>query len=287
MAFDEHPLAKIHFERNQITRADWEAFAGHRQSISERLLVASSGRRDPTLCVLGAGNGNDLDLSLLVERFQQITLVDLDDSALSHCLSKQSEAVARQIRLEPRVDLSGILNELDSMRTDPAKIDLAIERMNDQTEMGKTYDVAVSTCLLTQMIDSVVLSLGVDHPRFVDLVYAVRDHHLRLLCRLTKPGGTGLIVTDFVSSDTLPGLFSTSDEQLASLLGQAIGAGNFFTGTKPGDLLSRLQTEAVTKTPLAGSEIHAPWRWHLGDRVFAVCAISFQKPRYRWRAPES
>ncbi|MFK8113607.1 MAG: hypothetical protein AB8B91_15505 [Rubripirellula sp.] len=278
MSFDHQPLAKVHFERNQITRADWEAFAGHRQSVSERLLSAGSGREQPSLCVLGAGNGNDLDLPLLVEHFQEITLVDLDRSALSHCLSTQSEVVARKIKLESGVDLSGILDQLDSMRTDSALIDLAIERMNDQAEEAQTYDVVASTCLLTQMIDSVVSSLGADHPRFVDLVYALRDYHLRLLCRLTRPGGTGLIVTDFVSSDTLPGLFAVPDQQLTSLLGQAIASGNFFTGAKPSHLLSRLQTETVTETPLVETEIHSPWRWRLGSRVFAVCAVSFRKP---------
>ena len=276
--FHENPLARIHFDRNQVTRADWEIFAAHRQSITECLLSAGAGREQPTLCVLGAGNGNDLDLPQLAKHFREITLVDLDDSALSYSLSKQSEEVARRIRLKPGIDLSGILNGLDSMRTDESVIDAAIERMSELAEEAKTFDVVVSTCLLTQMIDSVAGSLGPDHPRFVELIHALRDHHLRMLCRLTMPGGIGWIITDFVSSDTLPSLSTVPDQQLKSLLGHALAQGNFFTGAKPGDLLSRLQSESVAETRLKDIAIRAPWRWHLGNRVFAVCAISFRKP---------
>jgi hypothetical protein len=40
---------------------------------------------------LGAGAGNDIDLSSLLLRYRKITLVDLDPDALKHWLSSQLE----------------------------------------------------------------------------------------------------------------------------------------------------------------------------------------------------
>jgi len=52
------------------------------------------------------------------------------------------------------------------------------------------YKVALkvaSTCVLSQLIEVVIQSVGVAHPRFLELVQAVRIGHLRLLMHLVAP----------------------------------------------------------------------------------------------------
>ena len=72
-----HRLASQQARFNRSTRDHWPHFASHRDWI-ERLLVADGLGGGGRLCVLGAGNCNDLDLPALAEAFDEIHLVDLD-----------------------------------------------------------------------------------------------------------------------------------------------------------------------------------------------------------------
>lgn len=276
---DPSPLATVHFDRNRITRGDWDAFAPHRARVTE-LIATAGGNRGRTLCILGAGNGNDFDLTLLAPRFDQITLVDLDDEALDHCLASQPADVAARIRVFAGVDLSGILDLLDHSHDEPLtpeRIDEAIEHARRaSTPSGlANYDVVASTCLLTQMIDSVATAIGADHPRFADVSLAVRDGHLKRIVEMTASSGTALLMTDFVSSDTLGELATVPEEQLESLVARAINAGNFFTGVNPAVLLHRLKADSSLDP--AGIGLYPPWRWQMGDRIYAVCAVAARK----------
>lgn len=260
MSRDPDPLAETHFQRNRVTRGDWDDFASHRERVTEAILAAGDG----TLCVLGAGNGNDLDLARLSDHFDRITLVDLDSEALDHCLASQGKEISERITTVAGVDLSGILDSLGDGMVE------TIGRAGHPTGLNLAkHDVVVSTCLLTQMIDSVANAIGPDDPRFVELVLALRDGHLQLLLDLTHSGGTALLITDLVSSSTLPQLAGVPEEQLESLLARAIADRNFFTGVNPG-VLARQFGLLGGGTP----EIHRPWRWMMGNRTYAVCAIS-------------
>ncbi len=66
------------------------------------------------------------------------------------------------------------------------------------------FDVVASTCLLSQLVGNAFHSVGEGHPRFLDLVRAIRLAHLRLMTGLRRAGGTAVLVTDLVSSDTFP-----------------------------------------------------------------------------------
>jgi hypothetical protein len=247
LTFDQHPLAKVHFDRNRLTRGDWQPFAKHRQRVSELLMNAAGSHGEPTLCVLGAGNGNDLDLSLLSQRYRRITLVDIDRLALENCLARQVNEVQQRIELIGDVDLSGLLAPLE------------------RTFGG--FDVVASTCLLTQLIDMIAPEGSTD-AGYVERVLAVRDQHLKLICDSIVSGGSGLLITDFVSSDTLPQLLTVGDDALEAVLAVAINQRNFFTGANPAVLAERLGgiSHGVAK-------LTSPWRWQLGNRVYAVCAI--------------
>lgn len=276
-------LAKAQLEHNRITRDDWQTFAPHRMRMTELLLsVACSDH--PSLCILGAGNGNDIDLSLLTDHFERITLVDLDGEALDHCLARQPPGIAARIELIAGADLSGILALLDTETARPLssqQVQEAAARARHPRPGARMtqYDVVASCCLLTQMIDAVVQRLGPDHPQFAALALAVRDGHLKLLGELTAAGGTGLLITDFVSSDTLPELLTVPETQLEHLLVEAINGGNFFTGANPAVLAQRLAEEfsGSSRPHNQHVQLHPPWKWQMGNRCYGVCAVAMTK----------
>ncbi|MGH2690081.1 MAG: hypothetical protein ACRDKW_14940 [Actinomycetota bacterium] len=78
-----------------------------------------------------------------------------------------------------------------------------------------------------------------------------------------------MLVTDFVSSDTVPGLSAyadLTDEHIADL----VSAGNFFTGCNP-YLLQRV----LQALPAVAAVVPArPWVWQIGaQRSYAVAAL--------------
>ena len=87
-----------HLQRNLSTRDCWDGYAHHRSVVTELLVRASSSDKS-SLCVLGAGNCNDLDLQQLQHNFSEIHLVDLDDEAISEGV--KSAIAGRAIEAEP------------------------------------------------------------------------------------------------------------------------------------------------------------------------------------------
>ncbi|MFD0587773.1 hypothetical protein ACFQZE_07145 [Paenibacillus sp. GCM10027627] len=62
------------------------------------------------LLLLGAGNGNDIDISFFEEIFNKITIVDIDETALDHLLSKVKYPEKFKKKL---MDLSGVTSQVD------------------------------------------------------------------------------------------------------------------------------------------------------------------------------
>jgi hypothetical protein len=110
------------------------------------------------------------------------------------------------------------------------------------------------------------------HPRFFELVSAVRSRHVRLLADLTAPGGRCALVTDIVSSLTYPPLRQTSPEALPGTLQRLIAAGNFFTGLNPAMVRRVFLEDPLCAGLLTDVTITPPWLWDLGPRVYAVFA---------------
>lgn len=276
--------ATIHFDRNRQSRGDWDGFAQHRTHVTaliqavgrRRDVVAASDRHE--LVILGIGNGNDIDLESVVGRYDSTTLVDLDDEAVTHCRSRLPIEVTEKINLVTPIDLTGMLEQMPMHGAEPMPWNetdwdrwLALAR--DPQPVGVPLgDVVISTCLLSQMLDSVVGWLPPSHPRLAEAMLAVRDGHLRLLTRLTRTGGTSVLITDFVSSDTLPALGDVAAERMPMMIQQAVESRNFFTGLHPGVLVQRLSFPTTDRA--AATAVHGPWRWKLGPRTFAVAAIS-------------
>jgi hypothetical protein len=139
-------------------------------------------------------------------------------------------------------------------------------------------DVALSACLLTQLIDTADQD-GLDGHGLL----AVRNAHLRLIRDLARGGGVGVLVTDVVSSETLPELNTSGVQQLQSLLVNSVNEGNFFTGTNPFAIARSLATDCGIHP--SRILIMPPWLWQLQKRAYLVCGTAFQTSELRRNSP--
>lgn len=275
---------------NANTRSQWEHFENHRQHTTQTICDATKylplNRAEPSIAVLGAGNGNDLELETIAKSYSKIHLFDFDPTALEHLKSKQlssSDSLSSSVVIEPPVDLSGISAELDNLPsklTESWVLNLADKARQVQNVLpDRQFDVVVSTSLTTQLLAGIVNSMGDDSAYKNFMMLATRDGHLKLMDNLICPGGAGVLITDFVSSDTLPEL-ATADtaESVLATARKAIDERNFFTGANPWAIKDAL-AKLIVEDPFGPWNISPPWRWQIGGaRFYLVTAISFSKP---------
>ena len=79
-----------------------------------RLLVEARREAGRSLCILGPGNGNDIELARLAREFERVTLVDLDQAAVARAVGRLDKDGVRRVKQFSPVDLSGILPVLES-----------------------------------------------------------------------------------------------------------------------------------------------------------------------------
>src|SRR5262249_39235796 len=141
-----------------------------------------------------------------------------------------------------------------------------------------TFDVAASTCILTQLIDAVYMALPTGDPRSVELLMAVRDRHLEMILELLNPGGVGVLVTDFVVAEAGRELAPLGELLLApSSASSGMRQQEFFVGTDPfeiRDYYKRLRGPGPTAEDV---RVRGPWRWEVGNRVVGVCGVMFRR----------
>lgn len=303
-------MVNLHQDHNRRSAQMFEDFSMHREMMSgviQQCLDAlpQASNRDPgesgklpTLTVWGAGNTNDLDLPAICARFEIVQLIDLDLESLQRASQRPdlSDADRAKLRLVGNCDSTGLLPQLASLAkgsgdvaSDPTAsfiADAAQARPRilpaGDADILKT-DVVVSACMLSQLIDSVFKTLGDDFERVNDVVLAVRDNHLRMLLDAVDGGSVVALVTDFVSSDTLPELNKEMPSQeFVDMAVGALNAKNFFTGTNPAALQQRLYALHDDRKGFAGAETGKlkvvttqPWRWKFGERSFATIALVF------------
>lgn len=269
--------------RNREARLGWDLYQGHRERVTQRLINSAS-QPGQTLCVLGAGNCNDVDLQRLRQHFSLIHLIDLDAEALAAGCEQQGIAADPAVVQQGGIDVTNLATRLQAWKPDqtipPHEVQGALldAMARPLPELPtEQFDVVVSVGLLTQLIEMVMLTLGPQHPQFLELMTAVRLRHLRLLLELTKPGGTAWIIFEVVSSMTCPELLHTSAAELWPLLKNAIDQHNFFTGANPAVINQIFLRDPELKAAIAKFEFLPPWLWHFFSRTYAVCAFAVQK----------
>lgn len=268
--------------RRNLARDDqWELSSCHRRNVTDRITALAAGRGG-RLCVLGAGNSNDLDLPELVGAYKNVHLVDIDGDALARGAARQL-ATPETVCLHGGIDLTGVWHSLaalpeESVGSGVGLDDLIVRAANpDLTGLPGPFDAVVSVGLISQLIEGVVMAAAETIPRYMELLLSVRSGHLRLLARLTAPGGLGLLITDFVSSATVPELPNTADADLGQLAERLAAAGNFFHGLNPLFLPTLFQQDPLLASLIAATTHRGYWLWHQRNRTYAVLAIEFQR----------
>ena len=263
--------------QNEASRQRWDRYRPHRERVT-RLLVdsaATNGR----LCVLGAGNCNDIDLRALLGRFQQIDLVDLDHDALKFGVSRQGYESSDQVAIHGDVDVTSIADRLASWTPEHSPPDAELDAClrvcasHPPLDLPAPFDSVASVCLLTQLLDSIVMTLGEGHPRYLEMVMRIRARHLQLLLELVGPGGTAVLVAEIVSSATFPDLPQIPEPHLRKTAIQLIEQRNFFTGMNPFVIRALFESDARLAPAVQRVEIVDPWLWNFGPRVYLVCAF--------------
>ena len=74
---------------NRETLDFWRLYRSHREAVAD-LISRTPQPGSASLCILGAGNCNDLDLVRFTSRFAQVHLVDLDRQAMDKGVQRQS-----------------------------------------------------------------------------------------------------------------------------------------------------------------------------------------------------
>jgi len=263
---------------NAGSRGQWSGFEGHRREVSA--LLGPEGRPGISrLCVLGAGNGNDLDLPALLASHREVHLVDLDPTALDHAAGHQAVAGTPALRCFGGLDLTGLLDAIagwsPTTPIGPRDLEALVEWPARRVGLALPgpYDVVASTCLLSPLIGNASVALGERHPRFEAVVGAIRLGHLRLLAGLTAPGGTSVLISDVTSTDHHPTLASAPDASLPSLLARLCREGGLIRGVNPAEVIAAIRGDPALSARVAGLEPVRPWRWRLFAREYLVWAV--------------
>ena len=100
----------------------WDRYAAHRAHVMDHLTRGQQGG-NRRLCVLGAGNCNDVDLPALLSAFREVHLVDLDGDALRGAAMRQACQTQRGLH-QHIADVTGIADQLGrwpTVSTPPAQ----------------------------------------------------------------------------------------------------------------------------------------------------------------------
>lgn len=268
---------------NRSTRGQWALYASHRQELERLLVPARVGGR---VCVLGAGNCNDLDLPWMTQVFSQIVLVDIDGDALSRAVKFQKVDTSPRIRLHGGFDLTAIATQLGtwpSRSPTAAQVDACVAQSNADTsaaaaQLEGPFDVVLSPCVLSQLITPLRDHLGEGQPGFAPLLAAMRARHLRLMFDLLAPGGKGIFACDLFSSAVRPELPRIHKDRLADVMKTMLASGRFFSGLDPASIAAVLERHPALARQAAKLTPHPPWLWHLGlGKSYLVYALTFQK----------
>lgn len=257
---------------------NWQRFAPHRQRLMQ--LVESAGASGK-LAVFGAGNAADLELAWLLERFDEVHLVDLDGAALERARVRH-EVDSERLILRSETDLSGLLDHLDDWGEafpEPAELGRAAVQAASQlsSRLGK-FDVTLSTCVLSQLGLPFRRAWVAPRTTWSHLMSAITSVHMATLAGTTA--GRSILVADVASSQRLPALDQLQGAgtvELEAFVAEQQRAGALALSPDPRSLLAWLSAPGLAKL-VADPRVSAPWLWDLGDVRQLVYAVTFHHP---------
>jgi hypothetical protein len=275
-------LAANQAKYNLSTRDHWDHFAQHRRQVTDLLApgeLAPRGR----LCVLGAGNCNDLEIPRLLETFSRIDLVDIDGDALNAAVARQGVQAEPRVRLHGGVDLTAVAPQMAQWPTSspgPLRFRQVLRTLETAPlpDIGGPFDVILSPCVLSQICLYASDSLGRTHPRRRELREAIRRRHLRQMVEWLAPGGTGLLVIDLATTQNLGSLVHTHHNRLEEVASRTVARANHFPGLDPESLRAAMLQDARLNGLVSSIQQIPPWLWTLGPaKSFLVYALRFRR----------
>ena len=269
---------------NESATGHEASFAAHRARLTREILARAPASGLGRLCLLGAGNANDVDLPALAPRFAEIHLVDLDPDAVARAIARVPPPHRSQLVPHVPLDVSGLFDLLEGWSTvppDPAALDgvvaAAVARVAGA--LPGPFDVVVSCSLLTQLQLVLLQVVGDASPRFDDLRTAVNRTHVRALGALLAPGGVALLVTDLTSSEIHPPLVHLDpDADLDRLMSDLLAAGSFIHAAHPGQLSAEMRRDPALKQAFVVRFPIGPWIWRNGPtQALLVYALEIRR----------
>lgn len=261
--------------------------AGHRERLTALILEQAPAGGSGRLCLLGAGNTNDVDLSRLLGAFREVHLADIDREALGRAVARLTDAERARVHLHAPLDLSGMFDDFDGWRASAARLggDAAERAAAVRAAAGRVaarlpgpFETVVSCCILTQIQLSLLELVGDRDPAFPVLRAALSAIHVRTLAALIAPRGTGLLATDMTSSATYPLDTLPPDTDLAKLFDDLLAAGNIIYVSHPGLLSAEVRRDPELSAALTVRFPLGPWLWQNGpDLTYLVYALELKR----------
>ncbi|HEY5377762.1 MAG TPA: hypothetical protein VIK01_28975 [Polyangiaceae bacterium] len=275
----EQRMRQAQREMNRRAPDAWDWYAPHRRRVMDELP-----RHSGTLCVFGAGNCADIDLEYLAKRFSEVHLVDLDGEAIERSRDRQSQAVRDRIVLHPNLDLSGFLDRLDAGPENfPQGAELGqsvlLAARGLIQSLGRTFDVTLSTCVLSQLALSYQEAWVVSEATSSSVVAATTALHLATLVGSTRSGGAGFMAFDVLSSDDLPALSDFRERpatELQAFVESAINQHEIALNPDPASLRAQLSSSGLGSL-LASSRLTLPWLWNIKSAQQLVYGLGFER----------
>lgn len=256
----------------------WQRYAPHRHRLMQLVEAAGTAGK---LAVFGAGNASDLELPWLVERFDEVHLIDLDQQALERARARHAVRWPERLFLHGGVDLSGLLAQLDGWGEsfpEPAELGAAALAAAGQLarQLGE-FDVTLSTCVLSQLGLPFRRAWVTSRTAWAHLSSAIMGAHLATLVATTKR--VGILVCDVQTTERAPGLDDYRARpcaELAEFVAGQVQRGALGLNPDPRSLLEWLSAPGL-RGLVTGASVEGPWLWDLGEVRQLVYGLTFRR----------
>lgn len=221
-------IVEAEFTLNRSTQDAWHAYRNHRKKVTDMVTGALRSTPMRRLCVLGAGNLNDLTLNNVFQRFDAIHLVDLDFQAVQKGVLRQlpGGAFPTRVNVHAPIDISGILQcvaelgdggHVSKQKVKKCQSDLASNwlvrpdgrpRLLEQfpaalaLTQAAPFDVVASAGMLSRLVHHTRIDLN---PAWLPIRLLV-ESHLDLMLSLVAPSGKCVVIVDVAQTDNEEGL---------------------------------------------------------------------------------
>ena len=270
---------------NQSSLGQRDSFAAHRAKVTA-LLCAAAGEQRGRLCVLGAGNCNDLEIGLLLAVYSEVHLVDIDHEAVTGAITRLGHSERARVHGHAPIDISGSLGRLPRWRAFQVTPEELFAFPNAAAEsvaaaVPGPFDVVVSACLLSQLQLSLLRELGERHRLFEAARQLTNLAHLRVMQSLLRVGGRGLLISD-ASSDEICDLEPFTRLEHATdrvfRLEALAHTGKLFYAVEPGLLELTCRSDPSLAAGLALDPVADAWLWRNGPkRTLLTYALPFRR----------